>query len=218
MLFLFRTLHVRGPGVTAAALVFMLSPYTLAFASRLSVILLPWAGLPWMLALVIRALRDDRGWKYPAIFAIVVQLVGSVNATALVFVGIVPVLWVLYAVFVDTRDGSPARRGRRRQDRAAHAARIAVVDRGADGPERVRPRHLEVHRDARDGVAGQPAAGGPARARLLVLLRSRQDRPVDRAERRLHAGSLAPRGHATRCRSSHCSPPRSCVGGTAPSS
>ena len=29
MLFLFRTLHVRGPGVTAAALVFMLSPYTL---------------------------------------------------------------------------------------------------------------------------------------------------------------------------------------------
>ena len=53
-----------------------------------------------MLGLVIRALRDDRGWKYPAIFAIVVQLVGSVNATALVFVGIVPVLWVFYAVFV----------------------------------------------------------------------------------------------------------------------
>jgi hypothetical protein len=71
----------------------------LDFAARLSVILLPWAGLPWMLALVIRALRDD-GWAYPAIFAIVVQVVGSVNATALVFAGIVPVLWMLYALFV----------------------------------------------------------------------------------------------------------------------
>ncbi len=99
MLYLFRTLHVRGPGVVVGTLVFMLSPYTITFASRLSVILLPWAGLPLMLALVIRALRDD-GWKYPALFAIVVQVVGSVNATALVFVGIVPALWVLYAWLV----------------------------------------------------------------------------------------------------------------------
>ncbi len=100
VLFLLRTLHVRGPGVAAAAVVFMLSPYVLDFAARLSVILLPWAGLPWMVAIVIRALRDDGGWKWPAVFAIVVQVIGSVNATALVFAGIVPVLWVLYAVFV----------------------------------------------------------------------------------------------------------------------
>ncbi|HEY7106940.1 MAG TPA: alpha-(1-_3)-arabinofuranosyltransferase family protein [Acidimicrobiia bacterium] len=99
VLYLLRTLHVHGPGVVVAAFVFMLSPYVLDFAARLSVILLPWAGLPWMLALVIRALRDD-GWAYPAVFAIVVQVVGSVNATALVFAGIVPVLWILYAVFV----------------------------------------------------------------------------------------------------------------------
>jgi hypothetical protein len=99
VLYLLRTLHVRGPGVFVAAFVFMLSPYLLDFAARLSVILLPWAGLPWMLALVIRALRDD-GWAYPAVFAIVVQIVGSVNATALVFAGIVPVLWILYATFV----------------------------------------------------------------------------------------------------------------------
>ncbi|HXY92994.1 MAG TPA: alpha-(1-_3)-arabinofuranosyltransferase family protein, partial [Acidimicrobiia bacterium] len=99
VLFLLRTLHVHGPGVVAAALVFMLSPYLLDFAARLSVILLPWAGLPWMLALVIRALRDG-GWRYPAILAIVVQVVGSVNATALVFAGIVPVMWVAYAWLV----------------------------------------------------------------------------------------------------------------------
>jgi arabinofuranan 3-O-arabinosyltransferase len=101
MLFLLRTLHVRGPGVPAAAVVFMLSPYVLDFAARLSVILLPWAGMPWMLAIVIRALRDDgRAWKWPAVFAIVVQVIGSVNATALVFAGIVPTLWIFYAVFV----------------------------------------------------------------------------------------------------------------------
>ena len=63
MLYLLRTLRVRGPGVVVATVVFMLTPYTLDFAARISVILLPWAGLPWMLALVIRALRsgDARG-------------------------------------------------------------------------------------------------------------------------------------------------------------
>ncbi len=100
MLYLMRTLHVRGPGVVCAALVFMFTPYLLDFASRLSVILLPWAGLPWMLALVIKALRDERSWRYAAAFAIVVQVVGSVNATALVFAGIAPVLWIIYAVTV----------------------------------------------------------------------------------------------------------------------
>ncbi|HEY7438309.1 MAG TPA: alpha-(1-_3)-arabinofuranosyltransferase family protein [Acidimicrobiia bacterium] len=100
VLYLLRTLNVRGPGVVAAALVFMLTPYSMNFASRLSVLLLPWAGLPWILALVVRALREKRGWMYPAIFAIVIQIIGSVNATALIFAGIAPVLWVLYALFV----------------------------------------------------------------------------------------------------------------------
>lgn len=101
VLFLLRTLRVRGPGAAVAAVLFMLSPYTLDFAARISVILLPWAGLPWMLALTIRALRsrDSRGaWKYAAIFALVVQVVGGVNATALVFAGLAPLLWIVYAV------------------------------------------------------------------------------------------------------------------------
>jgi arabinofuranan 3-O-arabinosyltransferase len=101
VLFLLRTLKVRGPGAPVAALAFMLTPYTLDFASRISVILLPFAGLPWLLALTIRALRDDRGWMYPAIFAFVVQIIGGVNATALVFAGIAPVLWVVFAVWID---------------------------------------------------------------------------------------------------------------------
>ena len=44
VLYLLRTLHVRGPGVVVGALVFMLTPYVLDFSARLSVILLPWAG------------------------------------------------------------------------------------------------------------------------------------------------------------------------------
>lgn len=98
MLFLFRTLGVRGPGVVVGSLAFMFSPYILDYAARISVILLPWAGLPWMLAFVIRALRGG-GWRYPALFAITVQVVGGVNATALLFAGLGPALWIPYAVW-----------------------------------------------------------------------------------------------------------------------
>ncbi|MFM7616424.1 MAG: alpha-(1-_3)-arabinofuranosyltransferase family protein [Actinomycetes bacterium] len=98
MLFLFRTLGVRGAGAVVGALAFMLSPYLLDYAARISVILLPWAGLPWMLAFVIRALRRG-GWRYPALFALTVQIVGGVNATSLVFAGLAPLLWMPYAVW-----------------------------------------------------------------------------------------------------------------------
>jgi len=107
VLFLMRTLRVRGPGAPVAAVLFMLTPYTLDFSARISVILMPWAGLAWMLALTIRALRarDNRTtWKYAAIFAIVVQVVGGVNATALVFAGLAPVLWILYAIAIGEVD------------------------------------------------------------------------------------------------------------------
>ena len=99
MLYLLRTLDLRGPGAPVGALAFMLSPYVLDYAARISVILLPWAGLPWLLAFVILGLRRG-GWKYPALFALTVQVIGSVNATALVFAGIAPLLWIPYAIWV----------------------------------------------------------------------------------------------------------------------
>ena len=133
----------------------MLTPYTLDFAARISVILLPWAGLPWMLALTIRALRTTRAgaWKYPAIFAIVVQIVGGVNATALVFAGIAPVLWILYAWLIRRGRLAGARSTVTDAHRRAHAGDVAVVDRGPVGAGRLRARHPEVHRDAAGGVA-----------------------------------------------------------------
>ena len=96
VLYLMRTLGVKGPGVAVAALAYMFSPYSLDYAARISVLLMPWAALGWLIALTIKALRDGR-WRYPALFALVVQLVGGVNATALIFAGVGPVLWIAYS-------------------------------------------------------------------------------------------------------------------------
>ena len=99
MLFLFRTLGVRGAGAVVGALAFMLSPYSLDYAARISVLLLPWAGLPWLLGLLIRGLRQG-GWRHAAWFALIVQIIGGVNATALIFIGVAPLLWLLHSVFI----------------------------------------------------------------------------------------------------------------------
>ena len=81
VLYLCRILGMKGPGPTAAALAYMLSPYFLQYAGRISVILLPWAGLPFMLGLTIVALRRG-GWREPALFAFVVALVSGINASS----------------------------------------------------------------------------------------------------------------------------------------
>lgn len=99
VLFLLRTLEWRGAGMLAAAAVYMLSPYVLHYGARISVILLPWAGLPWLVALAQRALRRG-GWRDPAAFALVVATVGGVNATALVLAGLGPLLWLASSALV----------------------------------------------------------------------------------------------------------------------
>jgi arabinofuranan 3-O-arabinosyltransferase len=99
VLYLSRILGLRGPGPAAAALAYMLSPYFLQYAGRISVILLPWAGLPVMLGLTIVALRRG-GWREPALFAVVVALVSGINASSIIYVGVAPILWLLYAVVV----------------------------------------------------------------------------------------------------------------------
>jgi len=88
-----------GRAVVIAALAYALSPYVLEYEARISAILMPWAALPWMLALIVRGLRRP-GWRYPALFALVVALCGSVNATSLIYAGVAPLLWVPYAVWV----------------------------------------------------------------------------------------------------------------------
>ena len=99
MLYLCRTLRLSGAGCYVASLAFMFTPYVLQYSGRISVILLPWSGLPWMMAFVILALRRG-GWKYPALFALVVALVSGINASSILYVGIGPALWLPFAVFV----------------------------------------------------------------------------------------------------------------------
>ena len=64
MLYLLRTFGLRGPGVVVAALAYMFTPYVLDYAARISVLLMPWAALPWMIAVTRKALREG-GWRYP---------------------------------------------------------------------------------------------------------------------------------------------------------
>lgn len=89
-----------GFGIAAAlgaALAYQLTPYLLPYISRTSAMLLPWAGLGWIVGLTMLAARRG-GWRYPAILALFVASVGAVNATALLMVVPAPALWLLVAV------------------------------------------------------------------------------------------------------------------------
>ncbi len=79
-----------------AALPYVFTPFILVNIGRTSAILMPWAGLGWLLLFAIRSARFG-GWKNPARFAIVVALVGGVNATSILLVGLAPAIWLLFA-------------------------------------------------------------------------------------------------------------------------
>ena len=95
-----RTLHQRGLVVGAAMFIYALTPYVLSLSARLSALLLPFVALPWMIGLAVRSGRE-RSWRYPALFALLVTTTGSSNATALFLAGVAPVLWFVFAVWVE---------------------------------------------------------------------------------------------------------------------
>lgn len=97
--FMLKAMGQEGPHVTAATFCYALTPYVLTLGARLSVILLPYTGLPWLIGLTVLALRLKR-WREPALFALVIASVGSVNATALILVAFGPILWLVHQVFV----------------------------------------------------------------------------------------------------------------------
>lgn len=92
-----------GPAV--AALAYAMGPYVIQYGTRTSVLLLPWAALPWLIGLTARALAT-KGWRHPALFALVVLSI-AVNATALAMALLGPALWVAWAVW-GTREVTPA--------------------------------------------------------------------------------------------------------------
>ncbi len=97
--FMLKELRWLGPGLTVASFAYALSPYLLHYGARISVILLPFAGLPWLIGIAARSVRRG-GWRWPAVFALVTLTVGGVNATSLILVMAGPILWMLHAAFV----------------------------------------------------------------------------------------------------------------------
>ena len=80
-----RLLGLSRAGAAAAAVLYQLSPYVLLYVTRTSVILLPWAGLGWLVGLTVLAARRG-GWRYPAAAALVVATMAGINATAVALV------------------------------------------------------------------------------------------------------------------------------------
>jgi arabinofuranan 3-O-arabinosyltransferase len=106
----------RGTGAGAGAmeaaaflagLMYMLSPYFLQYSQRISAILAPWSGLGWLVAFTVLAVRRG-GWRYPALFGLVVATVSGTNASSVIYVGLAPALYLPYALFV-SREASVRR-------------------------------------------------------------------------------------------------------------
>lgn len=93
-----RLLGLGAVAALTAAVVYQLSLYVLPYVSRTSVMLLPWAGLGWIVAFTIRA-ASRRTWGDPAAIALIVLTVGAVNATALAMIVPAPVLWLVHAAW-----------------------------------------------------------------------------------------------------------------------
>ena len=98
-LWMLRKLGLRGPGACVAAFTYMLSPYVLAYMGRTSVILTPWSALPWLIGLMICALRE-RTWRAPVLFALIVTVMAGTNASSVIFVLIGPLLLVPFAIWI----------------------------------------------------------------------------------------------------------------------
>ncbi len=119
MMWAARLLGVSALGAVVAAVVYQTSPFLLPYISRTSLLLLPWAGLGWIVALTVRATQprandetagtvgvDIAGWRHrlgawrdPALIALIVATVGSANATTLAMIVPAPVLWILHTTW-----------------------------------------------------------------------------------------------------------------------
>ena len=184
-----RRLGLSVEAAIAAGLLYQLSPYLVPYVSRTSSMLLPWAGLGWIVGLTIGAATRTR-WRDAALCALVIGTVGAVNTTALLMIAPAPVLWL--------------RRRRRRAHgvrcvaAVAAAARIGGLalgdvgvvdgDAGDPGPPGRRPARLlgVARRRQPHGDVGR----GVAVARLLADVRPRPVRPDDDRRGRLHDRSV----------------------------
>ncbi len=120
-----RQVGLPAVAATVVGVTYQMSPYVLPYVSRTSLLLLPWAGLGWIVALTVRATQrghQQRSWAHrwrdPVLIGLTVATVGSVNATALALVAPGPALWLVCVVIADRSALRPV---------LAFAARTAVV-------------------------------------------------------------------------------------------
>ncbi|HEV8114913.1 MAG TPA: alpha-(1-_3)-arabinofuranosyltransferase family protein, partial [Acidimicrobiales bacterium] len=88
-----------------AAAVYGLSPFVLGHITGQSGLLVPFAGLPWLVLLMAKAVESPRSWRWPAAFALVVTTCGSLNGSSLFLALLAPVLWVPFALAATGREG-----------------------------------------------------------------------------------------------------------------
>ena len=91
-------LGVPATGALIAAVMYQLSPYVLPYVSRTSAMLLPWAGLGWLVGLTIRAATRSK-WRDVGLFGLVMLTVAAPNATAIMMIAPGPALWLLHAAW-----------------------------------------------------------------------------------------------------------------------
>ena len=80
----------------SSGVVYILAPYQLTFTVRLSVLLLPFAVLPWMVGHALRGVERG-GWREPAWLALLAMSAGAVNLSALLLAGIAPAVAIAFA-------------------------------------------------------------------------------------------------------------------------
>jgi hypothetical protein len=91
----------RGTAHLAAGALYVVNPYVTVYADRASVTLLAYAALPWLLLAAHQGLREPRGWRWPAVFALVLATAGGgVNAATTAWVALAPALLVLYELWL----------------------------------------------------------------------------------------------------------------------
>ncbi len=95
---LFRHLLPRTWVHVAAAAAYGLSPFVLGHITSQSGLLVPFAGLGWLVLVMAKAVESPRSWRWPAAFALIVTTCGSLNGSSVFFVVLAAVLWVPLAV------------------------------------------------------------------------------------------------------------------------
>lgn len=95
--YLFKTLNLSTLAQVSGGFIYMLSPYAIQYYEYLSALLLPYVALGWLLAFTIKAAQTN-DWFYVWAFGLTLSLTSSINATAVVYLGLAPLIWLIYAV------------------------------------------------------------------------------------------------------------------------